>query len=154
MASASELDGQLKAIYAQLESGMKEQEAMSGDAPKATAHLKAMTNKMAESKRLIKEFEKAALEDASMDPSATAARKKDMVVQLNRFVNMKKAAAAVIAAKAAAKAEKAQGKAAATDAAPAHATAPPVSRNPLFGGSFKAGAGAAGGSSAAAAAAA
>ena len=57
---------------------------LSDDAPKATAHLKAMTNKMAESKRLIKEFEKAAAVDESMDPSAAAARKKDMVVQLNR----------------------------------------------------------------------
>jgi hypothetical protein len=38
----------------------------------ATAHLKQMTNKMAESKRLIKEYEKAAQGDPAADPAATA----------------------------------------------------------------------------------
>jgi|AntAceMinimDraft_11_1070367.scaffolds.fasta_scaffold41646_1 SNARE protein len=92
-----------------------------------------MTNKMAESKRLIKEFEKAAAADAAADPAATVARKKEMVSQLNAFVNKKKAAQADVAERAAKaaeaaakKAEKAKGK------APAAESAGSETRNPLF----------------------
>ena len=57
---------------------------------------------MAESKRLIKEYERVSKEDPACDLDALAARKKEMVQGLNAFVNRKKAAQADIAARAAA----------------------------------------------------
>jgi len=58
-----------------------------------------MTSKMAESKRLIKEYERVAVETEGADPDAVAARKKEMVQKLNAYVNKKKAAQADIAAR-------------------------------------------------------
>ena len=54
---------------------------------------------MAESKRLIKEYERVAVETEGADPDAVAARKKEMVQKLNAYVNKKKAAQADIAAR-------------------------------------------------------
>ena len=54
---------------------------------------------MAESKSLIKEFERVSQEDPSVDPEHTAQRKREMVKQLNDFVQRKKAAQADIAAR-------------------------------------------------------
>lgn len=54
---------------------------------------------MAESKSLIKEFERVSQEDPSVDPEHTAQRKREMVKQLNDYVQRKKAAQADIAAR-------------------------------------------------------
>ena len=45
---------------------------------------------MAESKVLIKEYERVAKEDPSADLDAIADRKRDFVKELNRYVNQKK----------------------------------------------------------------
>lgn len=91
-----------------------------------------MTNKMAESKRLIKEYEKAAQGDAAADQVATTARKKEMVSQLNAFVNKKKAAQAAVAERAEATADKAEGKAPAGTAAAGAGESMTTATNPLF----------------------
>lgn len=100
-----------------------------------------MTNKMAESKRLIKEYEKAAQGDSAADPAATTARKKEMVSQLNAFVNKKKRAAADVAERAAkaaqaeaAQAVKAKGK---SPVASATGAAGAETKNPLFASPLK-----------------
>ena len=54
---------------------------------------------MAESKSLIKEYERVSQEDPSADPEHTAQRKREMVKQLNDYVQRKKAAQADIAAR-------------------------------------------------------
>lgn len=54
---------------------------------------------MAESKSLIKEYERVSQEDPSVDPEHTAQRKREMVKQLNDYVQRKKAAQADIAAR-------------------------------------------------------
>ena len=79
--------------------GFGDTATLEGDPAAATAHLKAMTSKMAESKRLIKEYERVAVETEGADPDAVAARKKEMVQKLNAYVNKKKAAQADIAAR-------------------------------------------------------
>jgi SNARE protein len=58
-----------------------------------------MTSKMAESKRLIKEYERVSKETEGADLDAVAVRKKEMVQKLNTYVNKKKAAQADIAAR-------------------------------------------------------
>ena len=58
-----------------------------------------MTSKMAESKRLIKEYERVASAAEGADLDAVAGRKKEMVQKLNTYVNKKKAAQADIAAR-------------------------------------------------------
>lgn len=65
---------------------------------------------MAESKRLIKEFEKVALKEGKLDAEALAKEKKDLVSSLNKFVQMKKQAQEVIVEK------QAERKSAATEA--------------------------------------
>jgi len=66
----------------------------------ANAHLKTMTGKMAESKRLIKEFERVSREQQTgFDEQKVAATKKELVQKLNGFVNKKKAAQADVAAR-------------------------------------------------------
>ena len=80
------------------------------DATAASALLKRLTNKMAESKRLIKEFEKVALKEGKLDAEALAKEKKDLVSSLNKFVQMKKQAQEVIVEK------QAERKSAATEA--------------------------------------
>jgi len=82
--------------------GFKQTDKLEADQASATAHVKALTGKMAESKRLIKEYERVSKEDPACDLDALAARKKEMVQGLNAFVNRKKAAQADIAARAAA----------------------------------------------------
>ena len=82
--------------------GFKQTDKLEADQATATAHVKALTGKMAESKRLIKEYERVSKEDPACDLDALAARKKEMVQGLNAFVNRKKAAQADIAARAAA----------------------------------------------------
>lgn len=60
----------------------------------ANAHLKTMTGKMAESKRLIKEFERVSREQQTgFDEQKVAATKKELVQKLNGFVNKKKSGA-------------------------------------------------------------
>ncbi len=54
---------------------------------------------MAESKRLIKEYERVASAAEGADLDAVAGRKKEMVQKLNTYVNKKKAAQADIAAR-------------------------------------------------------
>lgn len=54
---------------------------------------------MAESKRLIKEYERVSKETEGVDEEKTATRKKEMVQKLNTYVNKKKAAQADIAAR-------------------------------------------------------
>ena len=54
---------------------------------------------MAESKSLIKEYERVSQEDPSADPEHTAQRKREMVKRLNDYVQRKKAAQADIAAR-------------------------------------------------------
>ena len=49
-----------------------------------------MTSKMAESKRLIKEYERVASAAEGADLDAVAGRKKEMVQKLNTYVNKKK----------------------------------------------------------------
>ena len=66
------------------------------DASLTSQQLKRLTNKMAETKRLIKEFEKTALREGAMDANALAAAKKEYVSKLNRFVQMKKDAQAAL----------------------------------------------------------
>lgn len=70
-----------------------------GDASKATASLKQLTNKMAECKRLIKEFERSAKADGSLEASVISSRKREYVNELNKFVGLKKNAQTTIAAK-------------------------------------------------------
>ena len=65
----------------------------------SSGHLKKLTNKMAESKKLIKEFERRALSEGAMDANALAAAKKEYVSRLNKFVQMKKEAQIAIAEK-------------------------------------------------------
>lgn len=108
--------------------GFKEEDKLNGDPTVATTHLKQLTNKMAESKRLIKEYEKAAQADPAVDPAATTARKREMVSQLNAFVNKKKAAAAAVSERAE-KAAEAEAMKAAKSAV--------ETKNPLFGSPFK-----------------
>lgn len=55
-----------------------------------TQHLKKLTNKMAETKKLIKEFERLALSEGTMEPDELANAKKEYVSTLNKFVQMKK----------------------------------------------------------------
>ena len=69
------------------------------DASLTSQQLKRLTNKMAETKRLIKEFEKTALREGAMDVNALAAAKKEYVSKLNRFVQMKKDAQAALVAR-------------------------------------------------------
>ena len=45
----------------------------------SSGHLKKLTNKMAESKKLIKEFERRALSEGAMDANALAAAKKEYI---------------------------------------------------------------------------
>lgn len=71
----------------------------SADTSLASQQLKRLTNKMAETKRLIKEFEKTALNEGAMDANALAAAKKDYVSKLNKFVQMKKDAQTALVAK-------------------------------------------------------
>ena len=78
---------------------------------------------MAESKVLIKEYERVAKEDPSADLDAIADRKRDFVKELNRYVNQKKSLQADIAAKAAMADDKAPEAAAAGFAAAAAAKA-------------------------------
>ena len=128
--------------------GFKQTDKLEADQATATAHVKALTGKMAESKRLIKEYERVSKEDSACDLDALAARKKEMVQGLNAFVNRKKAAQADIAARAAAEEAAATAAAAAEAAAvPRSKTAPPATSsttavsaftNPLFASSSSA----------------
>ena len=79
--------------------GFNDTATLEGDPTKATAHLKTMTSKMAESKRLIKEYERVCKESIDCDETKVAASKKEMVQKLNQFVNKKKAAQADVAAR-------------------------------------------------------
>jgi SNARE protein len=54
---------------------------------------------MAESKKLIKEFERRALSEGTMDANTLATAKKEYVSKLNKFVQMKKEAQVAIAEK-------------------------------------------------------
>ena len=78
--------------------GFGDTATLEGDPAAASAHLKAMTSKMAESKRLIKEYERVSVAEGA-DPDAVAGRKREMVQKLNTYVNKKKAAQADIAAR-------------------------------------------------------
>jgi len=133
-----------------LRDGFRQTDKIEGDPATATAHLKGMTSKMAESKRLIKEFERVSLEDPAADPAAVAARKKAMVQALNAFVNRKKSAQADVAARVAEAAEKAE----AASAAAAEKAAPAAPSNPFSAKSSSSSAAPSSGASAAAAAAA
>jgi novel plant SNARE len=60
------------------------------DVAMSTQHLKKLTNKMADTKKLIKEYERVALSEGSMDAESLASMKKQYVSKLNDFVQMKK----------------------------------------------------------------
>ena len=62
----------------------------SRDASIPAQYLKKLTNKMAEAKKLIKEFERLALSEGTMEPEELANAKKEYVSTLNKFVQMKK----------------------------------------------------------------
>jgi len=80
--------------------GFGDTRTLEGDPVVANAHLKTMTGKMAESKRLIKEFERVSREQQTgFDEQKVAATKKELVQKLNGFVNKKKAAQADVAAR-------------------------------------------------------
>ena len=53
--------------------GFKQTDKLEADQASATAHVKALTGKMAESKRLIKEYERVSKEDPACDLDAAAA---------------------------------------------------------------------------------
>ena len=52
--------------------GFKQTDKLEADQATATAHVKALTGKMAESKRLIKEYERVSKEDPACDLDALA----------------------------------------------------------------------------------
>lgn len=140
-----------------LRDGFRQTDKIEGDPATATAHLKGMTSKMAESKRLIKEFERVSLEDPAADPAAVAARKKARVQALNAFVNRKKSAQADVAARVAEAAEKAEAASAAAaekEKAAAEKAAPAAPSNPFSAKSSSSSAAPSSGASAANAAAA
>ena len=99
MSTSAQVDVQIKAIYSQIDAGFADKRKLEGDPAEATAFVKTLTKKMAESKGLIKEFERVSQEDPSVDPEQTAQRKREMVKQLNDYVQRKKAAQADIAAR-------------------------------------------------------
>ena len=86
-------------IHPSNSAGFADKRKLEGDPAEATAFVKTLTKKMAESKGLVKEFERVSQEDPSVDPEQTAQRKREMVKQLNDYVQRKKAAQADIAAR-------------------------------------------------------
>ena len=104
----------LRETFNALENGFNQTAILRGEPTRAQTHLKQLTNKMADGKKLIKEYERRAKEEAeeesknnSNSTTNYAARldqiqmtKKRMVSELNRFVTMKKASQNAIAEKA------------------------------------------------------
>ena len=86
-------------LHPSCSAGFADKRKLEGAPAEATAFVKTLTKKMAESKGLIKEFERVSQEDPSVDPEQTAQRKREMVKQLNDYVQRKKAAQADIAAR-------------------------------------------------------
>jgi len=115
--SSASIEQTLRETFAQLESGFNQSAILRGEPTRAQTHLKQLTNKMADGKKLIKEYERRAKEEVEEEGNnnnnnSMAARldqiqltKKRMVSELNRFVTMKKAAQNAIAEKQAAIAE-------------------------------------------------
>lgn len=116
--SSASIEQTLRETFAQLESGFNQTAILRGEPTRAQTHLKQLTNKMADGKKLIKEYERRAKEEVEEEGNnnnnnnSMAARldqiqftKKKMVSELNRFVTMKKAAQNAIAEKQAAIAE-------------------------------------------------
>jgi len=114
--SSASIEQTLRETFAQLESGFNQSAILRGEPTRAQTHLKQLTNKMADGKKLIKEYERRAkeeeVEEEGNNNNSMAARldqiqltKKRMVSELNRFVTMKKAAQNAIAEKQAAIAE-------------------------------------------------
>ena len=116
--SSASIEQTLRETFAQLESGFNQTAILRGEPTRAQTHLKQLTNKMADGKKLIKEYERRAKEEVEEEGNnnnnnnSMAARleqiqltKKRMVSELNRFVTMKKAAQNAIAEKQAAIAE-------------------------------------------------
>ena len=117
--SATSTEQILRETFNALENGFNQTAILRGEPTRAQTHLKQLTNKMADGKKLIKEYERRAKEEAeeesknnSNSTTNYAARldqiqmtKKRMVSELNRFVTMKKAAQNAIAEKQAAIAE-------------------------------------------------
>ena len=80
--------------------GFKRQDVLrSTDTAASTAHLKKLTNKMAEGKKMIKEFERLALSEGATTPEALAKKKKEYVTALNEYVQLKKEAQVLIGEK-------------------------------------------------------
>ena len=80
--------------------GFKRQDVLrSTDTAASTAHLKKLTNKMAEGKKMIKEFERLALSEGATTPEALAKKKKEYVTALNGYVQLKKEAQVLIGEK-------------------------------------------------------
>ena len=80
--------------------GFKRREVLtSADTTVSSAHLKKLTNKMAEGKKMIKEFERLALSEGETTPEALAAKKKEYVNALNGYVQLKKEAQVLIGEK-------------------------------------------------------
>lgn len=116
--SSASIEQTLRETFAQLESGFNQTAILRGEPTRAQTHLKQLTNKMADGKKLIKEYERRAKEEVEEEGNnnnnnnSIAAgldqiqlTKKKMVSELNRFVTMKKAAQNAIAEKQAAIAE-------------------------------------------------
>ena len=99
MEGGEEQAEELRALYAELEKGFTKLDRV-GSPEQQKRLLKQLTGKMAEAKRVIKEFEREARMEG-MPQSELAKRKNGFVTELSQFMLLKKAAAARIAAAAA-----------------------------------------------------
>ena len=99
MEGGEEQAEELRALYAELEKGFTKLDRV-GSPEQQKRLLKQLTGKMAEAKRVIKEFEREARMEG-MPQSELAKRKNGFVTELSQFMLLKKAAAAKIAAAAA-----------------------------------------------------
>ena len=107
--------------------GFKRQDVLrSTDTAASTAHLKKLTNKMAEGKKMIKEFERLALSEGATTPEALAKKKKEYVTALNGYVQLKKEAQVLIGEK------KVEGPSTSTSAAGVGAPAPKTASASAF----------------------
>ena len=93
--SSSTIEQKLKEMFTHLENGFNQSALLRGEPTRAQAHLKQLTNTMADGKKLIKEYERKAKEEmaeggSSVTTDTIQSTKKRMVSELNRFVTMKK----------------------------------------------------------------
>ena len=70
--SSSTIEQKLKEMFTHLENGFNQTALLRGEPTRAQAHLKQLTNTMADGKKLIKEYERKAKEEmAEGDSSVT-----------------------------------------------------------------------------------